>query len=120
MKMITLEKLRDSLRDLKHEVTVEPEIAARAAARSNAWSRSPSLMPVAKLTPEQAQLLLDPNYAVVATLREDGGPQATVWIDWDGENAVFNTTTVRAKGQHLAREPRSASPSSTATTPTAR
>jgi len=30
MKMITLEKLRDSLRDWKHEVTVEPEIAARA------------------------------------------------------------------------------------------
>ena len=30
MKMITLENLRDSLRDLKHEVTVPPEIAARA------------------------------------------------------------------------------------------
>jgi quinolinate synthase len=30
MKMITLEKLRDSLRDWKHIVTVEPEIAARA------------------------------------------------------------------------------------------
>jgi quinolinate synthase len=30
MKMITLEKLRDSLRDWKHEVVVEPEIAARA------------------------------------------------------------------------------------------
>src|SRR4029079_9415161 len=30
MKMITLEKLRDSLRDWKHEVTVEPEIATRA------------------------------------------------------------------------------------------
>jgi quinolinate synthase len=30
MKMITLEKLRDSLRDWKHEVTVEPDIAARA------------------------------------------------------------------------------------------
>jgi quinolinate synthase len=30
MKMITLEKLRDSLRDLKHEVTVPPEVAARA------------------------------------------------------------------------------------------
>jgi quinolinate synthase len=31
MKMITLEKLRDSLRDWKYEVTVEPEIAARAS-----------------------------------------------------------------------------------------
>jgi quinolinate synthase len=30
MKMITLEKLRDSLRDWKYEVTVEPEIASRA------------------------------------------------------------------------------------------
>jgi quinolinate synthase len=30
MKMITLEKLRDSLRDWKFEVSVEPEIAARA------------------------------------------------------------------------------------------
>ncbi len=30
MKMITLEKLRDSLREWRYEVTVEPEIAARA------------------------------------------------------------------------------------------
>ncbi len=30
MKMITLEKARDSLRDLKHVVTVDPELAARA------------------------------------------------------------------------------------------
>jgi quinolinate synthase len=32
MKMITLEKLRDSLRDWKHEVVVEPAIAVRARA----------------------------------------------------------------------------------------
>jgi quinolinate synthase len=30
MKMITLEKLRDSLRDREHRVTVEPAIAQRA------------------------------------------------------------------------------------------
>ena len=30
MKMISLEKVRDSLRDLRHHVTVEPELAARA------------------------------------------------------------------------------------------
>jgi quinolinate synthase len=30
MKMITLEKLRDSLRDWKHVVTVDPAIAPRA------------------------------------------------------------------------------------------
>jgi quinolinate synthase len=30
MKMITLPKLRDSLRDLKYQVTVAPEVAERA------------------------------------------------------------------------------------------
>jgi quinolinate synthase len=30
MKMITLEKVRDALRDWQHEVTVAPEVAARA------------------------------------------------------------------------------------------
>jgi quinolinate synthase len=30
MKMITLEKLRDALRDRRYEVTVEPQVAARA------------------------------------------------------------------------------------------
>ena len=44
---------------------------------------------------------------MVATVRANGGPQSTVvWIDWDGENAVFNTRSVRAKGGHLARDPR--------------
>ena len=36
MKMITLEKLRDSLRDNKYEVTVDPEIADRARLRDRA------------------------------------------------------------------------------------
>jgi quinolinate synthase len=30
MKMITLPKLRDSLRDLRHEVRVDPAVAERA------------------------------------------------------------------------------------------
>jgi quinolinate synthase len=30
MKMITLEKVRDSLRDMQHHVTVPPEVAAQA------------------------------------------------------------------------------------------
>jgi PPOX class probable F420-dependent enzyme len=62
---------------------------------------------MATLTERQAQLLLDPNFAVVTTLRKDGSPHSTiVWIDWDGENAVFNTTMFRAKGHNLTREPR--------------
>ena len=40
MKVITLEKLRDSLRDRKHVVTVEPEIATGARSAIEGWSRS--------------------------------------------------------------------------------
>ena len=53
------------------------------------------------LNDNQAQLFLDPNFGVVATLKEDGSPQSSVvWLDWDGENVVFNTTRPRAKGRN--------------------
>ncbi len=45
MKMITLPKLRDTLRDGSNEVKVPQEIAVARASRSSAWSRS---------TPERA------------------------------------------------------------------
>ncbi len=61
----------------------------------------------ATLTEAQAQLLLDKNFAHVATIRKDGTPHLTpVWIDWDGECALFNTTVDRLKAQHLRRDPR--------------
>ena len=47
---------------------------------------------MAKLKTEEAQLFLEPNYAVASTVRADGCPQTTVvWVDYDGENVVFNT-----------------------------
>ena len=62
---------------------------------------------MATLTSTQARLLTEPNFAVVATVREDGGPQSTVvWIDWDGTHVVFNTRMARAKGEHLSRDGR--------------
>ncbi len=62
---------------------------------------------MAALTDEQAQLFLDANYGVVATLRRDGSPQLTVvWLDWDGENVVFNTAEGRAKPRNIRRDPR--------------
>jgi PPOX class probable F420-dependent enzyme len=62
---------------------------------------------VAALTEEQARLLLEPNFATVGTLNRDGSPQLTiVWIDWDGEQVVFNTAAGRAKPRNLARDPR--------------
>jgi PPOX class probable F420-dependent enzyme len=62
---------------------------------------------MATLTEKQAQLFLDPNFGVVGTVKEDGSPQTSVvWVDWDGENVVFNTKRPRAKGRHLTRNPR--------------
>jgi PPOX class probable F420-dependent enzyme len=62
---------------------------------------------MATLTEKQADLLSRPNFAVVTTLQDDGSPQSSVvWIDWDGEAVLFNTTKKRVKGQNLARDPR--------------
>ena len=62
---------------------------------------------MATLTATQLAFLKAPNYAVVATVGEDGSLQSTVvWIDTDGENVVFNTKLGRAKVEHLTRDPR--------------
>lgn len=59
------------------------------------------------LTNEQAQLLVEPNFATVATLNPDGSPQQSiVWIDWDGEEVLFNTASGRVKPRNLVRDPR--------------
>jgi PPOX class probable F420-dependent enzyme len=61
---------------------------------------------MARLTEEQAQLFRDTNFAVVSTVDGRGRPQSTmVWVDTDGEDVLFNTTTVRAKGRNLAQSP---------------
>ena len=59
---------------------------------------------MATLTDAQIAFLEEPNYAVVATLDERGRPRTTVvWVDTDGTDVLFNTTTKRAKARHLAR-----------------
>ncbi|HEV3478627.1 MAG TPA: PPOX class F420-dependent oxidoreductase [Gaiellaceae bacterium] len=61
---------------------------------------------MAALTEEQARLFKEPNLATVATIRRDGSAQLTpVWIDWDGENVVFNTAEGRAKPRNIRRNP---------------
>ncbi|MDQ3777788.1 MAG: PPOX class F420-dependent oxidoreductase [Actinomycetota bacterium] len=58
------------------------------------------------MTPEQGRLFKEPNLATVATIRRDGSPHLTpVWIDWDGENVVFNTAEGRAKPRNIRRNP---------------
>ncbi|MGV9836751.1 PPOX class F420-dependent oxidoreductase [Nocardia niigatensis] len=47
------------------------------------------------------------NFAVVATMNEDGSPHTSViWVDRDGDTLVFTTTAQRRKGRNLARDPR--------------
>ena len=59
------------------------------------------------LNEKQAKLLLDPNIAVVATIRPDGTPHLTpTWVDWDGEHVLINTAEGRAKPKYLRRDPR--------------
>ncbi|MGH3002006.1 MAG: PPOX class F420-dependent oxidoreductase [Gaiellaceae bacterium] len=60
------------------------------------------------LTDKQVALLTSgKDFGVVATLGNDGRPQTSVvWVDWDGENVLLNTTNARAKGRNLRTDPR--------------
>jgi PPOX class probable F420-dependent enzyme len=57
---------------------------------------------VAKLKEGEARLFSEPNYAVASTVRGDGCPQQTVvWVDYDGEDVLFNTAEGRAKPKYI-------------------
>ena len=59
------------------------------------------------LTADDLALINEPHLGFVATVMADGSPQITpVWVDYDGERPLFNTSTGRAKWQHLQRDPR--------------
>ena len=61
---------------------------------------------MSKLSEDQAKLFEEPYFAVAATIREDGSPQQTVvWVDYDGENVVFNTAEGRAKPRYIRQNP---------------
>lgn len=62
---------------------------------------------MAQLSEKQAKLFTDRNWGVLATIREDGSPQATpVWIDYDGENVLVNSAHGRTKVKNVERDPR--------------
>ena len=59
------------------------------------------------LNEKQAALFTDRNWGVIATIRDDGSPQATpVWIDYDGENVLVNSAFGRTKIKNIERDPR--------------
>ena len=54
-----------------------------------------------------ADLLAQPTFAHLATVRPDGSPQSSVmWFDWDGERIRMTHTKTRQKFRNLADEPR--------------
>lgn len=57
---------------------------------------------------EATRNLLDGrNFATVATLNPDGGPQTSVvWIMREGDTVAFSTTAARRKALNLAQDPR--------------
>lgn len=58
-------------------------------------------------SPEIRDLLDGRNFATVATLNQDGGPQTSVvWIARDGDTVLFSTGAGRQKARNLARDPR--------------
>jgi PPOX class probable F420-dependent enzyme len=54
-----------------------------------------------------ADLLEQPTFAHLATIRPDGSPQSSVmWFAWDGERIRMTHTKTRQKFRNLTAEPR--------------
>jgi PPOX class probable F420-dependent enzyme len=61
---------------------------------------------MAALTDDQGQLFKRKNLGIVATRRRNGAAQLTpVWVDWDGEDVLFNTAEGRVKPRNIRRDP---------------
>ena len=64
---------------------------------------------IAALTDWDLALLTGGNYAMLATLYEDGSPHATVtWVDAADGHVLVNTAEGRRKDRNLRRDPRTA------------
>ncbi len=52
-------------------------------------------------------LLTRPVHGVLTTMEPNGQPQSSlVWVDFDGQGAVVNTTLERRKGRNIAANPK--------------
>jgi PPOX class probable F420-dependent enzyme len=59
------------------------------------------------LNDEIRRLLDGPNFAVLATLNPDGGPQTSaMWVGRDGDQVLFSTVAGRRKPRNIERDPR--------------
>ena len=56
---------------------------------------------------ETLRLLDGKNYAVLATVNPDGGPQTSaMWVGRDGDDLLFSTVEGRVKHRNMLRDPR--------------
>lgn len=54
------------------------------------------------IPPSHCDLFRDPVHGVLTTLMPDGQPQSSiVWVDYDGEYVLINTTLERQKGRNM-------------------
>jgi len=52
-------------------------------------------------------LLQTPVHAILTTMMPDGSPQCSiVWVDYDGEHVLINTTLERQKGRNMRKNPK--------------
>jgi PPOX class probable F420-dependent enzyme len=52
-------------------------------------------------------LLQTPVHAILTTMMPDGSPQSSiVWVDYDGECVLINTTLERQKGRNMRKNPK--------------
>jgi PPOX class probable F420-dependent enzyme len=60
------------------------------------------------LIPDSHRYLVEtPIHGVLSTMMKDGQPQSSlVWVDYDGENLLINTTLERQKGRNMQANPR--------------
>ncbi|MBB4664093.1 PPOX class F420-dependent oxidoreductase [Conexibacter arvalis] len=62
---------------------------------------------MAQLEGRSRELLEEPNFCYVATLRRDGTPHvAPVWVDVEGDTVVLNSAKGRVWPANLRRDPR--------------
>ena len=52
-------------------------------------------------------LFQNPVHGVLTTMMPDGTPQSSiVWVDYDGEHVLLNTTLERQKGRNMSANPK--------------
>jgi PPOX class probable F420-dependent enzyme len=62
---------------------------------------------VPELDDDVKKILRSPQFGHVGTINPDGTPQVNpVWVDVEGDRAVFNTVVGRQKERNLRRDPR--------------